>query len=143
MRWINALFLYSLVNLQTAWSADTDLKIGTLSIHAAIANTPLSRERGLMKVTHLCENCGMLFVFPRPEKYSFWMKDTQLPLSIAFIAADGHILNIAEMQANTTRTHSAQGNALYALEMNKGWFTKHAIEPKTYVRGLQHLTQGQ
>jgi hypothetical protein len=84
----------------------------------------------------------MLFIFPQAAKHSFWMKDTLLPLSIAFIAADGTILNIDEMQANTTNSHSARGDALYALEMNKGWFLEHSIKPKDQVHGLQNSPRG-
>ena len=85
----------------------------------------------------------MLFVFPKAGKYRFWMKDTPLPLSIAFIAGDGRILNITEMQANSTRTHSAHGDILYALEMNKGWFTEHAIQTQSQVQGLHQAPPGQ
>ena len=70
------------------------------------------------------------------------MKDTPTPLSIAFIAADGSILNIAEMQANTLHTHEAQGDALYALEMNKGWFTRHGIKPPEQVQGVHQAPRG-
>jgi uncharacterized membrane protein (UPF0127 family) len=84
----------------------------------------------------------MLFVFPKPGKYYFWMKDTPLPLSIAFIAADGSILNIAEMEANTLQTHHSQDDTLYALEMNKGWFTEHDIKPQQYLQGLQPAPPG-
>lgn len=143
MRWISSLLLYSLIPLHTAWGEDITLRIGTHNISATIANTPVSREHGLMKYSYLCGNCGMLFVFPKSGKYNFWMKDTPLPLSIAFIAADGNILNIAEMQANTTQTHSALGDAIFALEMNKGWFAEHRIKPQEYVQGLQQAPQGQ
>jgi uncharacterized protein len=143
MRWIIGILLYSLISPHTAWGSDITLRIGTHSIRAMIANTPDSRERGLMHYTYLCANCGMLFVFPQPGKHHFWMKGTTLPLSIAFIAADGRILNIAEMQANTTQTHSARGDAKYALEMNKGWFTEHAIKPDDRVQGLQQSPLGQ
>ena len=142
MRWITALLLYSLVPLQAAWGGDIVLHMGPHSIRAAVANTPHSRERGLMQHTELCENCGMLFVFPQAGKYSFWMKDTPLPLSIAFIAADGSILNIAEMQANSTQSHSALENALYALEMNKAWFTRHGIKPQEQVQGVNQAPRG-
>ena len=142
MRWLTALFLYILIAVQTAWGGDIALHLGSHSIRATIANTPYSRERGLMQYTGLCENCGMLFIFPQAGKYSFWMKDTPLPLSIAFIAADGSILNIAEMQANTMQSHSAQGNALYALEMNKAWFAEHGINAQEHVQGLQQAPRG-
>lgn len=143
MRWLFALILYNLTPMQAAWGANIDLSIGIYHVHAAIANTVFSRERGLMKNTQLCANCGMLFIFPQAGTHSFWMKDTPLPLSIAFIAADGSILNIDEMQANTTHSHHARGDALYALEMNKGWFTEHAIKSKDRVHGLQNTPRGQ
>lgn len=138
-----ALLLYCLMHLHTAWCGDTSLKIGTHSIQVAVASTPQSRERGLMHTKSLCENCGMLFVFPNSGKHSFWMKNTKLPLSIAFINQGGRILNIAEMQALSTQIHTAQGDALYALEMSKGWFSRHAITPNTLVEGLQQLPQGE
>ena len=143
MKWIFIIFINILIPLQPAWGGDISLRIASHSIRAAVANTPQSRERGLMQHTQLCGNCGMLFVFPKPGKYSFWMKDTPLPLSIAFIAEDGRILNIAEMQANSTHTHSAQGNILYALEMNKSWFADHAIKAGDRVDGLQQVPPGQ
>lgn len=143
MRWIIVLFLCSLLPLRASWGGDINLYLGTHRISAAIANTPRSRERGLMRQTQLCANCGMLFVFPTAGKHSFWMKNTPLPLSIAFIAADGSILNIAEMEANTMHTHSAQGNALFALEMNKAWFTEHAVKPDDRVDGVRHAPRGE
>ncbi len=104
------------------------LHIGTHLIQAEIADTQQSRERGLMQRTHLCGHCGMLFVFEKAAKHGFWMKNTPLPLSIAFINAQGIIINIAEMQANTTIIHRAQEDALYALEMNQGWFSQRGIK---------------
>lgn len=142
MRLSLTLLFYSLMHLQSAWGGDVALKIGMHDLRATIASTPNSRERGLMQVTNLCENCGMLFVFPEPGKHSFWMKNTPRPLSIAFITADGHILNIDEMQAYSAQVHVAQGNALYALEMNKGWFNKRSIQPNALVQGLQQLPKG-
>lgn len=142
MKWIFIIFINILIPLQPAWGGDIILRIGTHSIRAAVANTPQSRERGLMQHTQLCGNCGMLFVFPKTGKYSFWMKGTPLPLSIAFIADDGKILNIAEMQANSTQTHSTQGNILYALEMNKAWFSEHGIKAQHNVQGLHQAAKG-
>lgn len=142
MRWSIALLLCCLYFPQIARGEEITLSIGSHQIRATIANTPASRERGLMKKNLLCENCGMLFIFPRPGKHSFWMKDTPLPLSIAFIAADGTILNIAEMQANTLQSHYARGDTLYALEMNKGWFTDHNIKVADHVRGLAKAAKG-
>lgn len=143
MKLLFAMILYSLIQVHTAWSADVALKIGTHSIQAVVASTPYSREKGLKQTTNLCQSCGMLFVFPNPGKHSFWMKNTRLPLSIAFIAKDGRILNIEEMQAFSTQTHTAQSDALYALEMNKGWFNRNAVKPHAFVHGLQQLPQGE
>ncbi len=138
MKFIYATLLLCLtLTLSSAWAETATLHIGQLRIQAEIARTPQSHERGLMQRDYLCPDCGMLFVFPEAGRLSFWMKNTPLPLSIAFIAADGTILNIEEMQPNTTNTHSAQGDALYALEMNKSWFAKNGVKPGHRVRGLK------
>jgi uncharacterized membrane protein (UPF0127 family) len=108
-------------------------------ILAQIANTPQSREHGLMQRDNLCEDCGMLFVFEQPDKVSFWMKDTLLPLSIAFIDAEGNIVNIDEMQPNTTDIHNSLGNVLFALEMNKGWFARNNVVPAKQVISAKTL----
>jgi uncharacterized membrane protein (UPF0127 family) len=123
--------------LPPAWADTVPLKIRGQTARAEIANTPQSRERGLMQREHLCANCGMLFVFEKAERHAFWMKNTPLPLSIAFISADGRVLNTAEMQPYTTDTHHAQGDALYALEMNRNWFARHGIRPGDKVLGLE------
>ena len=118
---------------------ETILKIGAQTVRAEIADTEQSRERGLMQRDHLCADCGMLFVFENAGRHSFWMKNTPLPLSIAFIAADGSVINIEEMRPNTTDSHNAQGDALYALEMNSGWFARNSIAPADKVQGLQRI----
>lgn len=140
MRLLSILFLSGLLALQPAWCADIALMVGNHRIHAEIANTPQSRERGLMQRNHLCADCGMLFVFEKADRHNFWMKDTPLPLSIAFIAANGAIINIAEMLPETTDVHSANGDALYALEMNSGWFARNGVKPGNRVRGIKHVS---
>ncbi len=90
-----------------------------------------------MQRDRLCDNCGMLFVFEKADRYSFWMKNTLIPLSVAFIGPDTSIINIEEMQANTTDIHNAQDDALYALEMNSGWFSRNNIFPANKVQGLK------
>lgn len=143
MRRIIAFILYSLISMQFACAGDIILKIGDHSILAEIASTRDSRAQGLMQKKQLCDNCGMLFVFPKTGKYSFWMKNTHLPLSIAFIDAYGSIQNIDEMQADTLNSHFSQGNILYALEMNKNWYTERNIRPATLVQGLQMAPTGE
>jgi len=105
----------------------TVLKINSNSVVAEIADTEHKRERGLMERFDLCENCGMLFVFDQPQKLNFWMKNTIIPLSIAFIGNDGRILNIDEMVPQTLNGHYSVGLAKYALEMTSGWFAKHQV----------------
>lgn len=137
------LLLCTLLFMSAARSETITLSIGNQAIQAEVAATRQSRERGLMQHKQLCENCGMLFVFGHADRHGFWMKDTALPLAIAFIASDGSILNITEMQANTLSEHYPQGNVQYALEMNKGWFARHGIKTKDKVYGLQLAPQGQ
>jgi uncharacterized membrane protein (UPF0127 family) len=84
----------------------------------------------------LPENRGMLFVFREPAQQSFWMMNTYIPLSIAFIDERGAILNIADMKPLTTDPHPSAGPAKYALEMNQGWFAKRGIKRGAVVQGL-------
>jgi uncharacterized membrane protein (UPF0127 family) len=111
------------------------LRVGNRRINVEVASTSKSQEQGLMQRANLCEDCGMLFVFEKPVRYGFWMKDTFLPLSIAFISAGGEIINIEEMEPNSMAMHYAQGNYQYALEMNSGWFERNGITPSARVRG--------
>ena len=101
-----------------------------------VASTPERRALGLMHRFSLQPDHGMLFVFDRPEPQGFWMKNTFIPLSIAFVAADGRIINVDEMQPHDERTHVSRGPALYAIEMRKGWFTERGIKIGDVVKGL-------
>lgn len=142
MIFLSLLSVFCLLVQTPAWSDDIGLTIGNHGIRAEIANTPQSREQGLMRRNNLCANCGMLFIFDQADRYSFWMKNTSIPLSIAFIGADGLILNVDEMQANTLDIHTAQGDALYALEMNSGWFARKGIKRGATVKGLEWAPTG-
>lgn len=142
MRWISTLLLCSLLSISVARGEEIVLQIGKQVVSATIANTARSRAHGLMHTTYLCDNCGMLFVFPRAAKYTFWMKNTPIPLSIAFIDINGSILNIEEMDANSLLDHSPQGLALYALEMKKNWFAAHGIQAENRVEGLLRAPPG-
>jgi len=112
------------------------LTVGPQSITAEVAADDASRSKGLMFRQSLPDNHGMLFVFARAEQYCFWMKNTPLPLSIAFIGDDGRIINLADMQPLSLDTHCALAPARYALEMEQGWFKNHHIAPGTAVQGL-------
>ena len=113
-----------------------ELKTGIYRIQAELADTPKSREVGLMNRTGMPMNSGMLFVFEQKAGHCFWMNNTKIPLSIAFIADDGKIVNIEEMQAETTNNHCPKAAVRYALEMNKQWFSDRVIIPGSVITGL-------
>ncbi|EKJ87078.1 DUF192 domain-containing protein [Leptospira meyeri] len=93
-----------------------------------IANNPSTRATGLMYRTKLGEDEGMLFVFPRPDYLSFWMKNTLIPLSIGYFSEDMRLLESFDMKPNQTEeVYNARKPAMYALEVNQGWFAKHKI----------------
>ena len=113
-----------------------ELKTGIYRIQAELADTPKAREVGLMNRTSIPTNSGMLFIFEQKAGHCFWMNNTKIPLSIAFIADDGKIVNIEEMQADTTNNHCPKAAVRYALEMNKQWFAERVIVPGTVILGL-------
>ena len=92
-----------------------------------VARTPLQRERGLMHRRSLPEDEGMLFVFDRPVRHAFWMKDTRIPLSLAFLGPSGRIIEIQEMTPFDTTLHLPLAEYSCALEMNRGWFERNRI----------------
>ena len=118
------------------------LAFGKHKLLAEIAASPQTRERGLMFRYDMKEDEGMLFVFPATQRQSFWMKNTPLPLSIAFIDARGVVLNIRDMMPFTTDGHASEGEALYALEMNRGWFAGRGIKAGDRVLGLDKAGKG-
>ncbi len=112
------------------------LEAGKHVIHAEVASTDAQHEQGLMFRKKLPKNNGMLFVFNRPARSCMWMKNTPLPLSVAFIDAHGSIVNIEEMEPFTLDSHCSQGWIRYALEMNKNWFAKNGIKVGSKISGL-------
>jgi uncharacterized membrane protein (UPF0127 family) len=131
-----ALVIAATVPVRAAELATTALTIGTQKLTAEVATSPAQRETGLMNRFSLKPDHGMLFVFERPGPLSFWMRNTYVALSIAFISADGQILNIEDMQPQTDDPHWSKGAALYALEMKKGWFAERGIVAGAFVKGL-------
>lgn len=99
-----------------------------------MAKTPEERARGLMERKHLGKDEGMLFIFEREDHHGFWMKNTLVPLSIAFIDREGRIVRIATMEPLTLESHDPPKPVLYALEMNKGWFAANGIKVGDIVR---------
>ncbi len=115
------------------------LTAGGHALTAELARTPNERMRGLMHRRMLPPDHGMLFVFEAPERICMWMRDTPLPLSVAFVDARGDILNIANMQPLTLEPHCAAGDALYALEMAQGWFAERGVRAGSRIQGLERL----
>lgn len=105
-------------------------------IDAEVAATHAHRQTGLMYRFSLPPEAGMLFVFAVPQQQSFWMRNTYVPLSIAFIAADGRIVNIEDMTPHDERLKFSTAPVLYALEMRKGWFAQKGIRAGAKVEGL-------
>lgn len=117
-----------------------ELIINDRRIAVEVAADEPARRRGLMFRSSLAPDSGMLFVFESDEQRSFWMHNTYIPLSIAFINSAGVIINILEMTPlDTTVRYLSEGPARYALEMNSGWFTLNSIKSGDTVRGLTPL----
>ena len=111
------------------------LNAGIHNISAEVASTPSQREIGLMARPSMGANEGMLFAFEQPGQQCFWMKNTLIPLSIAFLADDGRIVNIDSMKPQTLESHCSAAPVRFVLEMNEGWFAKRGIKPGTKLRG--------
>ena len=112
------------------------LNAGIHMIRAEIANTFETRARGLMYRKSLAPNQGMLFVFSMIERHCMWMKNTPLPLSVAFIDEGGEIVSISDMAPHKEDSHCAARPARYALEMKRGWFAGKGIRPGSKLGGL-------
>ena len=113
------------------------LRVGNVALRAEVADTPQESQTGLMFRTSLPEDRGMIFVFDTPRQANFWMKNTRIPLSIAYIDSTGKILEIHSMKPfDETLVRSAFDNVVYALEVNEGWFDRHKIGPGTTIAGL-------
>ena len=111
------------------------LRAGMHVIDAQVAATPEQRMTGLMHRREMPQHEGMLFVFEYEAQQCFWMKDTLLPLSIAFVATDGTVVNIDEMKPQTLDSHCSARPVRYVLEMNKGWFAKKGVKPGHKLTG--------
>ncbi len=109
----------------------TKLKLGGKELTLLIAETDEQRAQGLMGIEKMEENNGMIFTYPAPvTKLCMWMKDTKIPLDVAFIDGNGKIVNIETMKPMTTDNHCNTGGPIfYALEMNAGWFAKNNVKP--------------
>ncbi|AMD46202.1 DUF192 domain-containing protein [Bordetella holmesii] len=114
----------------------TQLSTGIHVIQAEVADTDAKRRVGLMNRQELPGNSAMLFVFEEPDLQCFWMRNTPLPLSIAFIADDGTISNIEDMAPQTDDPHCSRKPVRYALEMSQGWFAQRGVKAGAKIDGL-------
>ena len=112
------------------------VKVGTHALRVEVVSTDADRAKGLMHRTSLGANDGMLFVFDEPAYHSMWMKNTLIPLSVAFIDAQGLILNILDMEPHTETPNMSAGPSIYAIETNKGWFAGKNVKAGDRVTGL-------
>lgn len=143
---LRACFVVLLIisGLNTADAENQQLPIMQISIldHVTtveLADTTSARMIGLMYRHSLPENDGMLFVFPAPGIHCMWMKDTIIPLSVAFLDETGKIINLAEMAPETLTPHCPASAARYALEMNSGWFEEREIRAGDQVAGIPDM----
>lgn len=128
------LFLFWIPNAHSQSSFKIPLYIKDKEIWVEVAKTPEERAIGLMGRKHLNKDGGMLFIFGTEDYYGFWMKDTLIPLSISFIDKEGRIVKITEMKPLSLTSHGPPKPVLYALEMNKGWFSANGIKAGDVVR---------
>ncbi len=117
------------------------LKIRGHALRVELADTDESRRIGLMYRRSMAENQGMLFVYEQPGLHAMWMKNTLIPLSVAFIDRDGRIINIEDMAPQTLESHGARAEASYSLEVNLGWFSKHGIKSGDRVEGIAAIVK--
>ena len=139
--------LAGLVISAAAWAQNAmsvmELNAGFHRIEAEVAANDQNRQVGLMKRQAMPVQHGMLFVFNQENTHCMWMRNTLLPMSVAFMDAEGKIINIEDMQPQTEDNHCARRPARYALEMNLGWFTQRGIKPGVKLGGLDKAPRPQ
>jgi len=130
------LLVASMASLAEVTFKTSSVKVASHPLKVEVAADEPQRMQGLMFRKSLGREDGMLFIFDEPAYHSMWMKNTLIPLSVAFIDRDGVILNILDMEPQTLDSHMAAGPAVYAIETNKGWFAAKRIKPGDKVTGL-------
>ena len=118
------------------------LTAGMYAIQAEVASDMGARMVGLMHRASMPANSGMLFIFDESAIQCMWMKNTLIPLSVAFLDESGAIINVEDMKPQTEDSHCAKRPARYALEMNRGWFSSHGIKPGQKLGGMERFRSG-
>ena len=133
--------------LSTAWAQNSmpilELTAGFHRIEAEVAANDPNRQLGLMNRKAMPPQHGMLFVFPQDNTHCMWMRNTLLPLSVAFLDNEGKVINIEDMQPQTEDNHCARRPARYALEMNIGWFAQRGIKAGAKLNGIEKAPRPQ
>lgn len=114
-----------------------------VELRVEIADTPEERRRGLMFREHLPEDQGMLFDFGRETRAAFWMKDTSIPLSIAFVSAEGVIVDLQDMEPFSTDLHQSDQPYAFAVEANQGWYEKNGVLVGSTIRLSRSALEGE
>ena len=137
MRPLIASLLLSVAAVAHAQPPTVQLTAGMHVVRAELAADFTTRMQGLMHRKSLAPNAGMLFVFDEVSIHCMWMKNTLIPLSVAFVDTTGTITNIADMEPHSEQSHCASRPALFALEMTRGWFAERGIKPGMKLGGLE------
>lgn len=137
----------SLVIASPGWCQQPQLPLlelfaGMHRVEAEVAATPETRMSGLMQRRIMAPQRGMLFVFPESAKQCMWMRNTLLPLSVAFLDEKGRIINVEDMQPQTDDNHCSAKPASYALEMNLGWFKSRGLVAGFPITGIDKAPTG-
>ena len=127
---------------ETAAAQTIILSVNGHAVKAELATDDATRQKGLMFRAHMGKNDGMLFVFPQVAYHAMWMRNTLIPLSVAYMDESGKIVSIHEMEPQTEISHQAEGPVRYALEMNAGWFRSNKIKPGDPIKGLDKAPKG-
>lgn len=124
---------------QLALRPKKEIKVGGVPLTVYVVNTDESRQLGLMFVRSLPEDEGMLFVYPRAGRRSFWMRNTYLPLSLAYLTEDGTVDQVVDMSPLEDKTYPSRAIVRHVLEVNRGWFERHGVQEGARVEGLAGL----
>lgn len=145
MKFKNLLALAGAFLAITAWAdmPRLDLNIGMYRIEAEVAADQANRMQGLMQRRSMPAQQGMLFVFTTAERHCMWMRNTLIPLSVAFLDEQGQVINIEDMAPQTDDSHCASRPARYALEMNKGWFEQKGFKAGARLGGIDKAPRPQ
>jgi uncharacterized membrane protein (UPF0127 family) len=139
MTWTASAFL-AVTGAADAQTQRANLEVGKHRIEVEVAANEQTRNLGLMYRSHLPPDQGMIFVYPSPTRICMWMKNTLIPLSVAFLDEEGRILNIEDMAPHSEKNHCTVKPARYALEMNQGWFAGHGVKAGDRIDGVKPLS---